>query len=88
MSQRRRNRNNTGGGDGGGGGGGDGGEDGRAENDGLNNVLAQLATIIGGMNQPGIREYNVASCRRFSGYDRKDPTEWIEQFERAALANR
>src|ERR1044071_3413466 len=96
MSQRRRNRNNGGGTGTGGGGGeddGDGGGNGGGENagggnDGLNNVLAQLATVIGGMNQPGIREYNVASCGRFSGYDGEDPTEWIEQFERAALANR
>ena len=40
------------------------------------------------MNQPGIRKYNVASCGRFLGYDGEDLTEWIEQFERAALANR
>ena len=96
MSQRRRNRNNGGGAGTGGGGGGDGdGDDGNngggnagGGKDGLNNVLAQLATAIEGMNQPGLREYNVASCGRFSGYDGEDPTEWIEQFERAALANR
>ena len=84
MSQRRRNRNTTGGtgngggGDGDGDGGGNGGGAGEAGNDGLNNALAQLATAIGGMNQPGIRKYNVAFCGRFSGYDGEDPTEWIE----------
>ena len=82
MSQRKRNRNNTEGmGTGGKGGGGDGdgnrdgngrGNGGGVGNNGLNNVLAQLATAIRRMNQPGIREYNVASCGRFSGYDRED----------------
>ena len=61
---------------------------GGAGNNRLNNVLAQLATTIGGMNQPRVREYNVASCGRFSDYDGEDPTKWIEQFERAALANK
>ena len=78
MLQRRRNRNNgegAGTGRGGGGDDGDGGGNAGGGNDGLNNVLAQLATAIGGMNQPGIREYNVAACGRFSGYDGEDPTE-------------
>ena len=78
----------TGGKNGGGTGRGNGGGDEGERNDELNNVLAQLATAIGGINQPVAKEYNVASYERFSGYDREDPTEWIEQFERAALANR
>ena len=81
MSQRKRNRNNAGetgtegeeennesedGGNSEGNGGG---------NDRLNNVLTQLTIAIRSMNQPAARQYNVASCRRFLGYDGKDPTE-------------
>ena len=79
MSQRRRNRNTGGGGGGNGDGDGDGGGNGGGNagggNDGSKNVLAQLATAIRGMNQPGIREYNVTSCGRCSEYDGEDPTE-------------
>lgn len=59
-------------------------------NNGLNipQMNQNLTNAINNMNNAQPRELSIIKLSDFSGKDNEDPYEWIDQFERAAEANR
>src|ERR1044071_3470912 len=54
----------------------------------INRTYANLTNAINNMQPAGARELSLVKVDDFSGKTDEDPFEWIDQFERAATANR